>query len=458
MTELNGRILVVDDNVDILYAAELLLSQHGASIQTETDPQRLPELLGQERYDCILLDMNFTRDVTSGQEGFHWLERILAIDPAAVVILITAFADFEMAVRAIKAGAIDFVAKPWQNEKLLATVSSALALSQSRRETSNLRSRQRQLSDDLDRPFQDFVGESAAIEQVRDLVAKVATTEANVLISGENGTGKELVARAVHRQSSRVAESFVSVDMGSLSETLFESELFGHVKGAFTDARENRAGRFELAAGGTLLLDEIGNLGLGLQAKLLTVLQNRQVTRVGSGKPVPVDIRLICATNLSLPDLVARGQFRQDLLYRINTVEIPMPPLRERADDIPLLCGHFLQLYCQKYRKELRGINAAALNKLKAYHWPGNVRELQHAIERAVIMSDKKALVPDDFFFPAKTTNTHHLPLDTFNLTEIEGIVIRNAMTQFGGNISKVARELGLSRPALYRRLERYGL
>jgi two-component system, NtrC family, response regulator HydG len=458
MSEITGTILVVDDNPDVLFAADLLLADQGGTVSTITDPNELPHLLKRQRFDLILLDMNYTRDVTSGQEGFDWLAQILEIDPTAVVILITAYADFEMAVRAIKAGATDFIVKPWQNEKLLATASSALALSHSKREAASLRSRQQQMSDDLDRPFLDFVGQSTAIEQVRTIVNKVAATDANVLITGANGTGKELVARALHRQSKRSREAFISVDMGALSENLFESELFGHVKGAFTDAREDRAGRFELADGGTLLLDEIGNLNLQLQAKLLTVLQSRQVTRVGSSSPRDVNIRLICATNLSLPDMVERGQFRQDLLYRVNTVEIPIPPLRERREDIPLLAHHFLNNYARKYRKELRGINAAALNKLSAYHWPGNVRELQHAIERAVIMSGTSALVPNDFFFPAKVRARNQLPLDTYNLIEIEGIVIRNAMAQFGGNISKVAGELGMSRPALYRRLERYGL
>ena len=458
MTQTPSTILVVDDNQDILFAADWLLGQQGATVRTTTDPGQLPDLLSRESFDLILLDMNFAQDVTSGQEGLDWLERILEIDPASVVIMITAFADVETAVRAIKAGATDFVVKPWQNEKLLGTVSAALELRRSRREVASLRSRQRQLSDDNDRPFLDFVGRSPAVQQVREVVDKVAVTDANVLITGENGTGKELVARALHRQSGRSGEAFISVDMGSLSESLFESELFGHVKGAFTDAHEERPGRFELANGGTLLLDEIGNLNLSLQAKLLSALQSRQVTRVGSGTPREVDIRLICATNLNLPDMVERGQFREDLLYRINTVEIPMPSLRERRDDIPLLADHFLNLYARKYRKDLRGINAAALNKLTAYHWPGNVRELEHSIERAVIMSGAGALVPEDFFFPAKTKAANKLPLDTYNLIEIEGIVIRNAMTQFGGNISKVARELGMSRPALYRRLERYGL
>jgi DNA-binding NtrC family response regulator len=458
MEDKSGRVLIVDDDEDVLFAADLLLREHAVAVRTETDPGQLPYLLDHERFDVVLLDMNFTQEVTSGQEGLEWLGRIMAIDPSAVVIMMTAFADVDLAVRAVKDGAIDFVVKPWQNEKLVTTVTSALALSRSRHEVQNLRSCQRRLCEDLDQPFHDFVGRSPLIQQVRDVVDRVGITDANVLITGENGTGKELVARAVHRCSKRTDEVFVAVDMGSLSGTLFESELFGHVKGAFTDAREDRPGRFELASGGTLMLDEIGNLPLDLQPKLLSALETRRVTRVGSNTPREIDIRLICATNMSLTDMAARGGFREDLLYRINTVEIPLPPLRERRDDIPLLAYHFLATYVRKYRKDIGGINSAALNKLKAYHWPGNVRELQHAIERAVIMSNSSALVPNDFMFSTATRSRHQIPMETFNLEEVEEIVIRNAMEKFGGNVSKVARELGLSRPALYRRLERYGL
>jgi DNA-binding NtrC family response regulator len=457
MSKRYGRILIVDDDQDVLLAANVLLSRHAEDVRTENDPERLPDLLGRESFDLILLDMNFTRDVTSGQEGFHWLSRVLEIDSSAVVILITAFGDVDMAVKAMKAGAIDFVVKPWQNEKLIATVSSALALSRSRREVLDLRSRQKQLSADLDQPFQDFFGDSDEIRKVRAIIAKVGPTDADVLITGEHGTGKELVARAVHRQSARAGEVFVSVDMGALSGTLFESELFGHVKGAFTDARENRAGRFELASGGTILLDEIGNLPLDLQAKLLTVIQSRQVTRVGSSTPHNVDIRLISATNMSLPELVERGEFREDLFYRVNTIEIPLPPLRARGDDVSLLVRHFVPRYARKYGKSAAKVSAAAMNKLKGYHWPGNVRELQHAVERAVIMSSSTALLPEDFPFPISAPRRNALPLETFNLEEIEQMVIRNAMERFGGNVSKVARELGISRPALYRKLEHDG-
>ena len=453
-----GHVLIVDDDEDVLFAAEMLLGEHVSQVQTETRPQRLPELLASERFDLVLLDMNFTQDLTSGQEGLLWLDRILDLDGTMSVVMITAYGDIELAVQAIKKGACDFIVKPWQNEKLLATAFAALSLCRSRREAKTLRSRQQQLSADLDQPYQDFVGDAPLIRQVREVIDKVATTEANLLITGEHGTGKELVARAVHRHSQRAGEVFVSVDVAALSDTLFESELFGHVKGAYTDARESRPGRFELASGGTLMLDEIGNLSPALQAKLLTVLQSRKVTRLGSASAREVDIRLICATNASLPDKVAQGEFREDLLYRINTIEIPLPPLRRRREDIPALAHHFLTRYSRKYQRQITGIGSATLNKLRAYHWPGNVRELQHAIERAVIMSSSTSLQPGDFSFADSSDGGPSVPLDTFNMEEIEAVVIRNALAHFGGNISKVARELGISRPALYRKLRRYEL
>jgi len=457
MSEKFGKILVIDDDEDVLHALRLLLKQHVALVHTEKNPEMIPGLLKNESYDVILLDMNFTRDATSGYEGFLWLNRILKIDPSAVVVLITAYGDVEMAVRAIKEGATDFVLKPWQNEKLLATLSAAMNLRQSRREVDDLRSRQKQLSADLDQHFKDFIGVCPAMQQVFTMIQKVAKTEANVLILGENGTGKELVARELHRQSNRANEVFISVDMGALTETLFESELFGHVKGAFTDAKEDRAGRFETASGGTLFLDEIGNLSLALQAKLLTVLENRHVTRLGSNKPRPIDVRLICATNMPIYKMVAQKKFRQDLLYRINTVEIHLPPLRERTEDIPLLVDHFLRIYCKKYQKPLKRIGSATLKRLERYHWPGNVRELQHAIERAVIMSDSEVLGPSDFFFSAPETK-EGLVFENYNLQEVEKTVIRKVLSKHGGNISQAARELGLTRTSLYRRLEKYGL
>jgi DNA-binding NtrC family response regulator len=458
MTKKLGKILVLDDDEDVLLAARLFLKQHAAFVHTEKKPELIPALLKNENYDVILLDMNFTRDVSSGREGFTWLSKILEIDPAAVVVLITAYGDVEMAVRAIKEGATDFVLKPWQNEKLLATLSAAMNLRESRLQVDQLRSRQQLLSADIDQHYQGFVGASAVMQKVFATIEKVAKTEANVLILGENGTGKELVARELHRQSSRANEVFISVDMGALSETLFESELFGHMKGAFTDAKEDRAGRFEAAAGGTIFLDEIGNLSLPLQAKLLAVLQNKQVTRLGANKPRPIDVRLICATNIPIYEMVARKEFRQDLLYRINTVEIHLPPLRERIEDLSLLIDHFLAAYARKYQKSKKRISPATAKKLEKYSWPGNVRELQHAVERAVIMSEAPVLQPADFFFAAPEAKENALVFEDYNLEDVEKVVIQKALSKHGGNISHAAKELGLTRAALYRRLEKYGL
>jgi two-component system response regulator HydG len=458
MKKNSGKILIVDDDADVLQAAVLLLKQHVELVRGEKNPALIPQLLKDEAFDVILLDMNFERDVSSGQEGFFWLEKILAADPQAVVILITAYGDVDLAVRAIKEGASDFVLKPWQNEKLLATVSTALQLRSSRFEAENLRRRQQQLSADMDHPFHDFIGSSAALQGIFQTIAKVAATDANVLIIGENGTGKELVARALHRQSARANEIFMAVDMGGISETLFESELFGHVKGSFTDARSDRIGRIELASGGSLFLDEVGNLPLALQAKLLRVLETRQITRLGSNTPVQVDIRLICATNMPIADLVNRKQFRQDLLYRINTVEIHLPPLRERFDDLKPLAAHFTNQACRKYQKAPKNISEAALKKIAAYHWPGNIRELKHALERAVILSDAPVLQPGDFSFSHKQESAEELAFKDLNLEQAEEILIRRALSKYQGNISQAAKELGLTRAALYRRLEKYGL
>ncbi|MBN2289037.1 MAG: sigma-54-dependent Fis family transcriptional regulator [Candidatus Glassbacteria bacterium] len=454
-----NRILIVDDDEDVLLAARLLLKAHAESLVTEKEPRNIPALLRNHSYDVILLDMNFALDSTSGKEGFFWLEKILEIDPDAVVILITAFGDVETAVRAIRAGATDFVLKPWQNEKLLATLSAAYQLRKSRIELGSLRAQQHQLSEDLDQQFHDLIGVSAPIREVFATVRKVAATDANVLILGENGTGKELVARALHRQSRRKGQVFISVDMGAVSESLFESELFGHTRGSFTDARKDRAGRFEVASGGTLFLDEIGNLPLPLQAKLLTVLESRTVTRLGSNKPVPFDVRLICATNMRIHEMVAQDRFRQDLLYRINTVEISLPPLCERSGDIQLLAGHFLEIYCKKYQKPLKKLSFAALEKLRKYPWPGNVRELQHAVERAIILSDKQVLQPGDFLLSRpEQAKKEGLVFEEYNMELVEKIIIRKAIEKHGGNISRAARELGYTRSALYRRLEKYGL
>jgi DNA-binding NtrC family response regulator len=453
-----GKILMIDDDEDVLKAARFFLKKHIEHIHTEKDPENIPSLLSNDSYDVILLDMNFTRDLTSGQEGLHWLSRILALDPEAVVIMITAYGDVNLAVAAIKQGATDFVLKPWQNEKLLATIYSAGSLHKSRLEVAHLKSRQEQLSADMHQPFNEFIGSSSAMQKVYDAILKVAKTDANVLILGENGTGKELVARSLHRHSARSNEVFISVDMGAISESLFESELFGHIKGAFTDAASDRAGRFEVASNGTLFLDEIANLSLQMQVKILRAIETRQISRLGSSKAVDIDIRLICATNLNLREMVSRNEFRQDLLYRINTVEIHLPPLRERADDVQLLAQYFLKNYCRKYHKPCRGLSPATINKLTKYHWPGNVRELQHCIERAVILSESQVLQPEDFLFAPILPEDSGIIFDSYNLEQVEKIIIRRAIEKHKGNLSQAAGELGLARASLYRRIEKYEL
>ena len=453
-----GKILIIDDNEDVLLAAKFLLKKHAHDVIIEKNPKKIPFLMNNDTYDVILLDMNYSQDITSGKEGFYWLEKILEVDPAAVVILITAFGDVEMAVKALKVGATDFVLKPWQNEKLLATISSAIKLKKSYKEVDKLKQAKKLLENDMNQPFKDIIGVSDSMKNVFSVIDKVAKTDANVLILGENGTGKELIARALHQRSMRKDNVFVGVDMGAITETLFESELFGHKKGSFTDAKEDRAGRFEVANRGTLFLDEIGNLSMPLQSKLLTVLQNRQVTRIGSNKSTPIDIRLICATNMPLHDMVQDNTFRQDLLYRMNTVEIKLPPLRERMEDIPLLADHFMKTYCNKYRKQIKKIAATTLKKLQKYSWPGNIRELQHAIERAVIMSEGSVLNPDDFFFLSEKADAKKDMSDNYNLDEVERVVIQRAINKHSGNISKAAKELGLTRASLYRRLEKHGL
>jgi len=451
-----GKILMIDDDEDVLLAAKMLLKKSGHQVIIEKNPNKIPFLLNNDTYDVILLDMNFSKDTTSGKEGFEWLKQIKERDPDAVVINITAFGDVEMAVRALKEGATDFILKPWQNEKLVATISTAIKLKKSYNEVDKLRKAKQILEEQISQPFRDIIGESVALKEVFSLIDKVAKTDANILILGENGTGKELVARAIHQKSMRKDNSFVAVDMGAITETLFESELFGHKKGSFTDAREDRPGRFELANGGTLFLDEIGNLSLSLQSKLLSALQSRQVTRVGANQAVDVDIRLVCATNMPLHQMVKEGKFRQDLLYRINTVEITIPPLCDRVDDIPMLANHFLNYYSKKYRKEVLSISPTAVNKLKKYPWPGNVRELQHSIERAVIMADSATLQESDFLFNRKGSNDS--ATDSLNLDEVEKAAVVKAIQLHSGNISKAAEELGLTRASLYRRMEKYGL
>ncbi|TNE59265.1 MAG: sigma-54-dependent Fis family transcriptional regulator [Bacteroidetes bacterium] len=455
-----GTILIVDDEEDILISVKMFLKQHFERVFTEQNPQHLPRQLGQCEPDVLLLDMNFRKGDTSGEEGLQWLQKALELKPGLQVIMITAYGEVEKAVRALKTGAADFVEKPWRNEKLLATVQAAFKLVQSQQEVQQLQSRQRALTDHLDSSAGDIVGNSPAMKEVYKTIEKVADTDANVLILGENGTGKELVARAIHRRSLRNEQVFVNVDLGAIPESLFESELFGHKKGAFTDAREDRAGRFEASDGGSLFLDEIGNLSLPMQAKLLAALQNREIVRVGSNQPVAIDIRLICATNMPLYEMVREKTFRQDLLYRINTVEIQLPPLRNREGDVILLANHFLRQYARKYQKSGLELHPAAQQKLEQYPWPGNIRELRHAMERAVILSEKSILTPGDFLLHPDFHQSPDFRLsdDTLNLEEMEKKLVQRAMTKHHGNISKAADELGLTRAALYRRLEKHGL
>jgi two-component system, NtrC family, response regulator HydG len=456
MTKLPARILVVDDDTDILMTARVVLKQHFESVETERNPQQLNYLIQHNRYDVIVLDMNYAAGKTTGKEGLAWMKQILSIHPDQRIILITAYGDIALAVEAMKEGASDFVVKPWDNDKLVATVKAAFDYSRARKELDQLKDKQKHISKIIHAPDTELLGKSQAMQDVLTQAEKVAATDANVLILGENGTGKELLARLVHQKSMRSSQPFIKVDVGSIPANLFESELFGHKKGAFTDAREDRLGRMELANGGTLFLDEIGNVPLPLQSKLLSVLQNREVIPLGSNKAVQLDIRLICATNLNLAAAVQEGNFREDLLYRIRTVEITLPPLRARAEDIPLLATHFAKLYVNKYRKEQKQITDDGLRYLQKYSWPGNVRELQHAIERAVIMTDGPNLTKNDFALSSAKASKSEV--EDYKLDEMERKAIIAAIERHRGNMSQVAKELGLGRTTLYRKMEKYGI
>jgi DNA-binding NtrC family response regulator len=449
-----GKLLIVDDNQSALSALKLFLQFEFQSVETLTNPSLIPSALKKQTFDVVLLDMNFSAGVNTGNEGLFWLDTIKKSDPDVEVVMFTAYGDVELAVNALKRGAADFVLKPWENEKLLATLKSALRYRKSRLEVQSLKSRETSIKQEMNRDHSMIIGSSSAMTKVMSLVRKVAGTDANVLITGENGTGKELIAREIHRHSDRAEELLVSVDMGAITETLFESELFGHKKGAFTDAREDRVGKFQLAHKGTIFLDEIGNLPFPLQSKLLSVLQNREVVPVGSNLHVPVDIRLISATNCHLETLVERKEFREDLLYRLNTIHIELPPLRERSEDIELLATHFLKLYEKKYRKPSLKINNQALRKLVKYAWPGNVRELQHTMEKAVILADASILKPEDFMFRSILSANH--PSET--LEQVEKRMIEAALEKYGDNLSFVAKHLGVTRQTLYNKIKRYDL
>ncbi len=446
-TKSDKSLLIIDDDDDILLTARIALKPYFKRIATQREPHQLPDLLANQIFDIVLLDMNFTSGFTSGKEGLRWLKKIKKMSPASHVVLMTAYGEVNLAVKAMKEGASDFVLKPWENEDLVTTIQDILEEPKDTSRTST----NRPFTTSSETPI---IGEAETMSSVFRMIDKVAPTDANVLILGENGTGKELVARALHEKSKRKNEAFVHVDLGAISEQLFESELFGHVKGAFTDAREDREGRFEAANNGTLFMDEIGNLSLPLQAKLLTALQNRKIQRVGSHRSKEVNIRLISATNMPLYQMVPDKSFRQDLLYRINTVEITLPPLRERSEDIPLLVDYFMKKYTQKYQMMDLDIGTNIIAQMKDYPWPGNVRELQHLVERAVIMEDPQILIPDA---PAERTNENiHTP--DLNLEEVEKEAIQRAIIKNGGNISKAAKELGLGRTTLYRKMDKYGL
>ncbi|MEJ7642984.1 MAG: sigma-54 dependent transcriptional regulator [Chryseolinea sp.] len=455
MAKASGKILLVDDDDLVLLSIRLLLEPHFSLVHSTNNPERVPALFEREHFDVVVLDMNFRHGDTSGNQGLFWLRKILSISPDTQVILMTAFSDIAVAVESMREGALDFIVKPWQNEKLLATVKTANIVSLEKKKVKQLRSQQRSLVSALN-VHEPFLGRSPAIGAIRNTIQKVAPTDAEILILGQNGTGKEVIAREIHQQSKRCDGVFMSVDVGSLSETLFESELFGHRKGAFTDAREDRIGRFEAAAGGTIFLDEIGNLTPGQQAKLLTVLQHKKIVRIGANESIDLHVRIIAATNCDLRRMVASGTFREDLLYRINTVEITVPSLFDRPEDISLLGAHFLKKFSQKYQKPYLHLTAEVIKYLEKYHWPGNIRELEHAIERAVIMCETEVLTTADF--DKLQTNPDEFIFDNLNLEKLEAWAIRKAIAKHNGNVSHAAEELGLSRGALYRRIDTYGL
>ena len=453
-----GNILIVDDDHAVLYTAKMILKPEYSKIQTAGNPVTALEYFREEDYDVVLLDMNFQSGATSGQEGIDLLKKMIHEKPDVHIITNTAYGDIDLAVKAMKLGAKDFIVKPWSKEKLLATVSNTIELRNSKKELKHIKSREGMLAKDIDHASGELLWKDDAMSSVIQVIDKVAETSANVLVLGENGTGKELVARAIHKKSQRAAHPFIKVDLGTISETLFESELFGHAKGAFTDAKEEKIGRFEFANGGTVFLDEIGNLTLAMQAKLLTAIQSKQIHRVGSSKVIDLDIRWICVTNQDLYKNVKEGEFRQDLLYRINTVEIEVPPLREREKDIPYLIHRFLKSFSHKYQKPGLRIDEKELNKLMAYPWPGNVRELQHAVERAVILCESNTLEATDFVLKSNLSEFQNDSTDSFDIKSVERSTIRHALKKTNGNLTNAAKELGMGRTTLYRKLKKYNL
>ena len=455
---IDATVLVIDDDEDILLSAKLFLKQQFTQVITCKSPKEINVLLSRNEIDIILLDMNYQKGVSDGREGLYWLDHILSIDKDYVVILMTAYGNVELAVQAIKKGATDFILKPWENEKLFATLSSASKLRQSNKKVNKLEKIHSSLQKDLNRQFENIIGTSEPIKHLQNILVKVGPTDANVLILGENGTGKQVFAYELHKLSPRKNQVFMHVDLGSLNENLFESELFGYAKGAFTDAKEDKPGRFEMAEGGTIFLDEIGNLSLSLQSKLLSVIQNRTINRLGESKERKINVRLITATNMPLNEMVAKGSFRQDLLFRINTVELMLPSLSNRGDDIILLASHFLTSFSNKYHKSFLNINEKAKSALLTYHWPGNIRELQHVIERAVIMSDGNEITTDDLQLSPQKFGANTIATNNLGLEEMEKLMVQKAIDKHKGNISRAAADLGLTRAALYRRIEKFEL
>ncbi|WP_299121538.1 sigma-54 dependent transcriptional regulator [uncultured Tenacibaculum sp.] len=456
MRKKDATILIVDDDDDILFSARISLKKYFSEIITTNNPKKISNHLTNTTIDVVLLDMNYRIGFEDGKEGLYWLKQIKEISPETTVILMTAFGSVNLAVDAIKQGATDFILKPWKTEKLYGVVNAGVELARSLRKTSQLSTVQEQQDKDFHKQTEHIIGNSPAMKSAMKLMQKVAPTDANILILGENGTGKYVFAKEIHLLSERKNHPFIHVDLGSLNENLFESELFGYAKGAFTGAQKDTLGRFELAKGGTIFLDEIGNLPLHLQAKLLTVIQNRKITRLGEGTQRDIDIRIICATNAPIHDMVEEQSFRQDLLFRINTIELNLPSLRERKDDILLLANHFLKKLSKKYRKSIIEFSKEAINAMKNYQWPGNIREIEHIIERAVIITDSNTIQLEDLHFSTKKLNVSLG--DNLNLEETEKMLIQQAMNKHQGNISKASKDLGLTRAALYRRLEKFGL
>ncbi|SNR56532.1 sigma-54-dependent transcriptional regulator [Lutibacter flavus] len=459
MAKTQATILIIDDDEDVLLSAKLLLKKQYTTIITRNNPKEINQLISIEPIDVVILDMNYRIGFNDGKEGMYWLNHVLSINPKMIVILMTAYGEVELAVDAIKKGAFDFILKPWSNEKFLATIHAGLELSKSNHKISILESTNEALEKNINQKFGVIIGKSKPMQQVMNTIAKVSPTDASILILGENGTGKQHLAREIHKQSEQKNGPFIHVDLGSLSENLFESELFGHKKGSFTDAHEDKPGRFEMAENGTLFLDEIGNLPFNLQSKLLTVLQDRKVSRLGEGIERPFNTRLLFATNAPLNQWVAEGKFRQDLLFRINTVEIEIPPLRKRPEDIDEFVIYYLNFFKSKYHKSHLKIDSEAMKMLRTHHWPGNVREIQHTLERGVIMSDGQEIKTSDFNLTTiPVTKSTSSEFDDLNLQNIEKILIQKAIEKHEGNISKAAKELGLTRAALYRRLEKFNL